>query len=114
MIQPVLEGKAKSFEITEAATDKYNDWLQKRLQSSVWTDCMSYYQAGRNSKERIVATFPGPVALFWWFCRRPKWELFHGVGVEDWERERKTRKIKRWSLMTALVIMVGYLFLQRT
>lgn len=99
----------KSFEIKEDATVKYNDWLQQRLQSSVWTDCVSYYQAGRDSKTRIVATFPGPVALFWWFCRRPKWELFHGVGGDVWEQERKTRMRKRWSLVTALVTVVGYL-----
>ncbi|KAF8911968.1 hypothetical protein CPB84DRAFT_1671255, partial [Gymnopilus junonius] len=109
LIQPVLEGKVKSFEISEDATVKYNDWLQKRLQSSVWTDCVSYYQAGRKSKTRIVATFPGPVALFWWFCRGPKWELFHGEGGERWEKERKMRKMRRWAWMTALVIVVGYL-----
>ncbi|KAF9564392.1 FAD/NAD(P)-binding domain-containing protein [Agrocybe pediades] len=95
LIRPVVEGKAKSFEITDEATEKYNDWLQNRLQSSVWTDCVSYYQAGRDSKTRIIATFPGPVSLFWWFCRSPKWELFRGVGAEAWNRERKQRKLTK-------------------
>jgi len=103
LIRPVIEGKAKSFEITDDATDKYNEWLQGRLQSSVWTDCVSYYQAGRDSKTRIIATFPGPISLFWWFCRNPKWELFRGVGAEAWSRERKQRKLKKWTLGVLLL-----------
>jgi len=106
----VLEGKAKSFEVTDEATDKYNDWLQSRLQTSVWTDCVSYYQAGRDSKTRIVATFPGPVSLFWWVCRRPRWEMFHGVGAEAWERERRVcEQVRNWSLMTVLAVATGIL-----
>ncbi|KAH9483680.1 Baeyer-Villiger monooxygenase [Psilocybe cubensis] len=103
LIKPVLEGKAKSFEVTEEATVKYNEWLQTRLQDSVWTDCMSYYQAGRNNKTRIVATFPGPVALFWWFCRRPRWELFRGVGAEAWEQEQKVGRITKGALLAVVV-----------
>lgn len=110
LIQPVLERKAKSFEISHDATDQYNDWLQKRLQNSVWTDCVSYYQAGRDSKTKVVATFPGPVALFWWFCRRPKWELYHAVGAEAWDAQRRLSKIIKWSLLTivmSLMVRVG-------
>lgn len=89
LIRPVLEGKAKSFEVTAEATDKYNNWLQKRLSTSVWTDCVSYYQTGK----KVSVTFPGPLTLFWWICRQPKWEKFRGIGSETWERERK---VKRW------------------
>ncbi|KAJ3503773.1 hypothetical protein NLJ89_g8287 [Agrocybe chaxingu] len=106
VIKPVLEGKAKSFEITEEATDKYNDWLQKRLKDSVWTECTSYYQANRDDKTRIIATFPGPVALFWWFCRRPKWELFRAVGAQAWQQERKISRAKKWGTLTLLLVLV--------
>lgn len=109
LLKPVLEGKAKSFEVTDEATDKYNDWLQSRLQTSVWTDCVSYYQAGRNSKTRIIATFPGPVSLFWWFCRRPRWEMFHGVGAEAWERQRRLSQVRNWSLGTVLAVGMSIL-----
>ncbi|KDR73518.1 hypothetical protein GALMADRAFT_124691 [Galerina marginata CBS 339.88] len=109
LIRPVLQGQAKSFEVTDEATDEYNDWLQRRLQSSVWTDCVSYYQAGRDSKSRIVATFPGPVTLLWWFCRRPRWELFRAVGAERWERQRTLGRVRKWALMTVLVSVVGFL-----
>ena len=105
----MLEGKAKSFEVTDEATDKYNDWLQSRLQTSVWTDCVSYYQARRDSKVRIIATFPGPVSLFWWLCRHPQWEMFHGVGAEAWERERRLSRFRNWSLVTVLAVGMGIL-----
>jgi hypothetical protein len=94
----VIEGKAKSFEVTAEATDKYNDWLQKRLSTSVWTDCVSYYRTGGlNSK--VIATFPGPVALFWWFCRQPQWDAFRGIGSDSWERERTVKKWSRLSII---------------
>ena len=105
----MLEGRAKSFEVTDGATDKYNDWLQSRLQTSVWTDCVSYYQAGRDSKTKIIGTFPGPVSLFWWFCRRPRWEMFHGIGAEAWERQRRLSQVRNWSLATFLVVGMGIL-----
>ncbi|KAF9052924.1 hypothetical protein BJ165DRAFT_819164 [Panaeolus papilionaceus] len=107
-MKPVLEGKAKSFEIQDKATDEYNNWLQRRLMNSVWTDCVSYYQAGRNSKTRIVATFPGPVTLFWWFCRHPRWEIFKANGAELWKQERK-RDIwrKRVTLVITLLATMG-------
>jgi hypothetical protein len=102
----VIEGKAKSFEITAEATDKYNEWLQKRLSTSVWTDCASYYQTG-GANSKVIATFPGPVALFWWFCQRPQWDKFRGVGSEGWERERKQKKWTRLSIMFGLAVLVA-------
>ncbi|KAF4608658.1 casein kinase I [Pleurotus pulmonarius] len=44
LLKPVLEGKAKSFEVTDEATNKYDDWLQRRLSTSVWTDCHSTHE----------------------------------------------------------------------
>lgn len=88
LMKPVLEGKAKSFEITREATDEYNEWLQGRLEKSVWTDCMSYYRSDRKLG-KITATFPGPVALFWWLSRTPVWERYVAVGGERWEGSRE-------------------------
>ena len=100
----MIEGKAKSFEVTTEATDKYNEWLQKRLSTSVWTDCASYYQTG-GANTKLIATFPGPVALFWWFCRDAQWDKFRGVGSESWERERKGKKWTRLSIMFGLAVV---------
>lgn len=100
----MIEGKAKSFEVTAEATDKYNEWLQKRLSTSVWTDCVSYYQTG-GAKPKLVSTFPGPVALFWWFCRHPQWDKFRGVESERWESERKREKWTRVGIMFGLAVV---------
>jgi len=99
----VLEGKAKSFEVTVEATDEYNEWLQKRLSTSVWTDCVSYYQGGKD-KSKVVAMFPGPVTLFWWFCRQPKWDDFDGKESELWERERRMKK--KWTKVAVVIGLV--------
>ncbi|EFI28346.1 monooxygenase [Coprinopsis cinerea okayama7 len=84
LIKPVLEGKIKSVEVTDEATDSYNDWLQERLSKSVWTDCDSYYYhyLREGTKTKNVASFPGPATLFWWLGRRPSWEKFRVVGGE--------------------------------
>lgn len=98
----MLERKAKYFEITDEATDKYNEWLQERLQKSVWTECMSYYRADRK-QGKIIATFPGPVALFWWLSLSPVWERYKAVGAEAWAAERRQSGIRK--LMLTVVML---------
>lgn len=109
LVKPILDGQAKSFEIKADETDKYNTWLQDRLSTSVWTACNSYYQAGRQSKSKIIATFPGPVALFWWLTRYPQWEKFHAVGAEAWERQRRINKAKKWASLIVLLVLALWL-----
>ncbi|KAF8643890.1 hypothetical protein AX16_008906 [Volvariella volvacea WC 439] len=106
LIKPILEGKAKSFEVKVEATERYNSWLQERLDSSVWTQCNSYYQAGRESKTKLAFVFPGPVALFWWLCRSVQWNDFHAVGAEKWEEERRAQNARRWALRVMVLVAV--------
>ena len=102
-MRPVLEGEAKSFEIKDEVVDRYNGWLQSRLRHSVWTDCMSYYRQDRR-EGKIVATFPGPVTLFWWLARRPKWDEWKGVGAEVWaQRLAAARRRRRFGSFLLLV-----------
>jgi len=106
----VLERKAKYLEITSEATDKYNEWLQERLQKSVWTECMSYYRADRK-QGKIIATFPGSVALFWWLTLSPVWERYKAVGAEAWAAERRQSTIRKQILTVAeyfLRLLVKY------
>jgi len=93
LIKPVLDRSIKSFEVTEEATDKHNEWLQSRLAASVWTDCTSYYQT-EDSKTNFV-NWPGPLALLWWMTLWPRWESFKVVGGEGWEKRWKGRQ---WAL----------------
>lgn len=111
LMKPVLEGKAKYFEITDEATDKYNEWLQGRLQNSVWTDCMSYYRSDRKLG-KIVATFPGPVALFWWLSRTPVWERYRAVGAEAWAAERRESWVRKLVLFAVLSVSASVAYLR--
>lgn len=106
-MKPILAGKAKSFEVREEATDKYNTWLQNRLSRSVWTDCNSYYQVGGQKQTKIVATFPGSVTLFWWLTLWPRWNEFIGVDAEAWYKERRREVVRRRVLLAGLVAVTA-------
>ena len=108
LIKPILDNQAKSFEVTEEATAQYNTWIQDRLSKSVWTECNSYYQIDRQRGSKNVATFPGPVSLFWWLTRTPPWDKFHGVAAEAWEKQQRINQIKGWGGLRVLALVVGY------
>lgn len=74
LMKPVLQSRVKALEVTEKASDEYNHWLQRRLDTSVWTECSSYYRVGMNGKNTV--TFPGSLTLFWYITRNPKWGDF--------------------------------------
>lgn len=110
LIQPILSGSLSSFEVTSDATESYNDLLQSRLQNSVWTQCDSWYRAGTQGK--IFSTFPGPLAVYWWWLRRPRWNdyLLEGTGKKNWERTRKVEEAVGWVVKTVVCVgMVGCL-----
>ncbi|TFY83518.1 hypothetical protein EWM64_g500 [Hericium alpestre] len=77
---PVLSGALSSVEPTDAATDAYNEAIQRRLSTSVWSSCASWYRSGATGK--IFSIFPGPVSLFWWYLRSPKWKDYRIEGEE--------------------------------
>jgi hypothetical protein len=35
--------------------------------------------------------------------------MFHGVGAEAWDRERRLSQVRNWSLATVLVVGMGIL-----
>lgn len=121
LLKPILEGKARSFEVTDVATNRYDEWLQRRLATSVWTECHSYYQSHMHnnfsesetksdsqSRARIIATFPAPVSYFWWMLRKPMWGDYIAVGAEPWFASMRRRKVLRFTVATALVgVAVG-------
>ncbi|KAI0260357.1 putative monooxygenase [Gloeopeniophorella convolvens] len=68
LLDPLRSGALTSVAPTVAATEKYNDMLQARLEDSVWTQCASWYRVG--SRGRIFSTFPGPLVLLRWWLRK--------------------------------------------
>lgn len=99
----MLDGTVQSFEVTDEATDKYNDWLQKRIVKSVWSECRSFYNEIDGKKAKNFATFPGPVTLFWWLCRTPQWDAFRAAGAEKWEIQRALASYEQWGIWTLLL-----------
>ncbi|KAF9469173.1 hypothetical protein BDZ94DRAFT_360082 [Collybia nuda] len=103
LIKPILDGQAKSFEVADNATEEYNTWLQGRLSTSVWTQCNSYYQVGGQKHTKIVATFPGPVSLFWWLTLTPEWGVFRSVGAERWMKQHRITKAQEWGIWSVVL-----------
>ena len=101
LLAPVLSRKASSFTVKDTVTDTYNDELQKRLNSTVWAACTSYYRAGADGSGKNVAIWPGPVAADWWRIRKVNWNDYEAHGAEKWEAQRTKKKRVR-----ALVILV--------
>lgn len=100
MIKPILDGEIKSVDVKQQASDEYNNWLQDRMLTSVWNECHSYYRVGQTGKN--FATFPGPLTLFWWLARKPRWDHFTIVcGV----KRPRTAWLKRipWRVLALFV-----------
>lgn len=110
LLAPVRSGALTSVAPTDAATDKYNDMLQARLQNSVWTQCASWYRTG--AQGRIFSTFPGPLLLLQWWLRKPRWDDFEiqGPEAEKWRRSHGSRACKaqavNFTLVAALAVLV--------
>ncbi|KAL5511121.1 hypothetical protein ACEPAH_4336 [Sanghuangporus vaninii] len=104
LLKPVLERKASSFSVRADVTDKFNDWIQSRLNSSVFAACHSYYRAGGSGKN--VAIWPGSVALYWWKARKVNWSDYEAHGAQKWENEQKRKKRVRVLLFLLLALAV--------
>ncbi|KAH8823608.1 hypothetical protein DL96DRAFT_1615026 [Flagelloscypha sp. PMI_526] len=80
LIKPVLYPTPKNvydiFEVKPEAFEKYNTWLQKRLNKTVWVGgCGNWYrvkdQEG-SGEGKVVMMFPGQMTLFWWLNKKIK------------------------------------------
>lgn len=104
LMKPVLEGTAQSFEVTEKANLEYNHWLQQRMDESVWNECRSYYRHGMDGKN--FATFPGPLTLYWWLARKPKWDHFTAAGASAWMKQQRNARVRKMSILVVLVSLL--------
>ena len=107
LLAPVRSGALTSVVPTDAATDKYNDMLQERLENSVWTQCASWYRAG--AQGRIFSTFPGPLVLWWWWLRKPRWGDYEvkGPGAEQWRRLHDGSRARKEALAAKFTLVVA-------
>ncbi|THH10701.1 hypothetical protein EW145_g1153 [Phellinidium pouzarii] len=105
LLKPVIEKKVASFTVRATAADKYNELIQRRFIGSVFPSCASYYRSGMTGKH--FAIFPGPIVLFWWWVRRPRWADYEVRGGEAWIRERRRRTLLRTLGMALLLAGVA-------
>ncbi|KAF8192398.1 hypothetical protein K438DRAFT_1906902 [Mycena galopus ATCC 62051] len=108
LIKPILGGLVSSLTVTPRATDAYNDLIQARLSQSVWVECFSWYRTG-GGKGRVSSNFPGPMLLFGWWLRRPRWEDYN-VKATSSQWEQKLRHEKWMALLNPvhyLELLVG-------
>ncbi|KAJ7020477.1 hypothetical protein C8F04DRAFT_1143915 [Mycena alexandri] len=102
-VKPILQGLVSTFDVTARATDAYNELIHARLARSVFMGCISWYRTGGEGK--ISSIFPGPMLLYGWWVRRPKWDDYQVKGTEQWELKLQHEK---WA---ALFSPVHYLLL---
>lgn len=48
----------KVLEVKEEPTREYNDWLDRRLENTVWAKGSSFYRLGKNRNGRIFVSVP--------------------------------------------------------
>src|SRR5258708_3432262 len=107
LIKPILTGAVRSVTVRAEASSKYNSWMQKRLARTVWNFCNSYYRR-ESAGGKIFVVFPGPVSLFWWLARRPRYADYEVVGGERWQGgERARQGIWIALILAGIVIGVG-------
>ncbi|THH21243.1 hypothetical protein EUX98_g8427 [Antrodiella citrinella] len=109
MLDPVIKGLVSSFEVTHEATDVWNERIQKKLETSVWSGCQSWYRVGHTGKNS--ALWPGPLIEQWWLLRYPEWTHYHAEGADKWKARQIQRRIWRTAgfASIAAAIVWGYL-----
>ncbi|KAJ7232049.1 hypothetical protein B0H12DRAFT_1029168, partial [Mycena haematopus] len=91
LVKPIVDGLVSSIDVTPRATDAYNDLIHARLSRSVFMECLSWYRTGGVGK--VSSIFPGPMFLYGWWIRRPRWEDYNVKATTDqWERKLRHEK----------------------
>ncbi|KAJ7612176.1 hypothetical protein FB45DRAFT_843471 [Roridomyces roridus] len=101
-VKPLLTKAVTSFEVTHAATNKYDATIQRMLSRSVFVTCNSWYRVGGTGKNTSI--FPGPGMLFWWWTRQARWSDYQITGRTG----RWTRKVwgeRAWWLVSRVGVL---------
>ncbi|KAJ6565930.1 hypothetical protein DFH09DRAFT_1034740 [Mycena vulgaris] len=107
-VKPILAGLVSTFNVTPRATDAYNDLIHARLARSVFVGCVSWYRSGGEGK--ISSIFPGPMMLYAWWMRQPRWSDYTVKGTKKWERKLRLEKYMSFvSPAHYLAVLFGFL-----
>ncbi|KAB5531368.1 hypothetical protein GE09DRAFT_1040978 [Coniochaeta sp. 2T2.1] len=111
LIEPLLDGYAKTVEVKEQAEEKCIDDLDVVLEQTVFAaGCSNWYinSAGRNS-----AAWPGLAATYWRATFFPKWNDFSKTGGSSmWLVRKAWRKVSNASsvFLLSLLLLLGAVF----
>ncbi|KAF7297438.1 hypothetical protein MIND_00977400 [Mycena indigotica] len=102
LVKPILAGLVKTFTVTSRATDAYNELIHARLARSVFVGCVSWYRTA-NGEGKVSSIFPGPMALYAWWLRRPVWEHYEADGASD-----RWRSLIWWNTLAQMLNPLHY------
>ncbi|TCD69126.1 hypothetical protein EIP91_008602 [Steccherinum ochraceum] len=112
MLQPILSRQVSSFEVTHAATDDWNAFIQRRLGKSVWSVCQSWYRVGHSGKN--CGIWPGTFTEQWWSLRKPIWSHYKALGASQWESKRFWKKVGRILVLGILTATLTWMWTSPT
>ncbi len=70
LLELMRETSAGEVGVSEAAFQRFNALVEKRLAGSAWTaGCASWYQ---HASGKVVGIWPYSTARYWWMTRRPR------------------------------------------
>ena len=65
-IAAIMRKGATTVEVKRTAFDRFNNWVQAKLETSVFKSTRNYYASASG---RIVTQWPFSVTRFWWISR---------------------------------------------
>jgi hypothetical protein len=110
LFKPVLYKELDSVDVTERATERFNAWLHRRLENSVFTQCASWYRVGQAGK--VSSIWPGPIALFWWETLWVRWGDYEVRGARRslWALRRRLAAVARLLVAVSVAGAAGALW----
>jgi hypothetical protein len=107
LFKPVLYKELDSVDVTEKAMTRFNTWIQKCIDNSVFTQCTSWYRIGQTG--RVAQIWPSAVVQFWWMTLWVKWGDYTTQGKRkgSWLFRRRSATVLRYLLMTSVVFLAG-------
>lgn len=79
-IKRMMRTGMTAIDTKESSTQRYNDWLQKRLERTVWAKSNNYF---RDSSGRVVTQFYGSITTQYWLLRLGRPLGTYGVRRSD-------------------------------
>lgn len=104
LIQPIIQRKVKSVEVTAAAYKDWNDWIDKRIAKSIFLDCHSYFR--HNGTGKVDVIYPGSTLRLIWQTRSPQWNHFRVTGSSDWVRTQQ-RNLRVPAILGVIVALLA-------